>query len=324
MRHTLSIVLSLALLLPVACAKKATPAVASKTAAAGLPPGHPALPPGHPVVRMPGTGVPNVKPPADLKVPPADAAKTPDGIATVVLEKGTGATHPGPNDVAVLDLNGWTSNGQLVVSSAMHHGPLTLPLNHTPTGLRESVQLMVEGEKMRAWIPASVVRPGRPGGVSLVFDIKLISFKPGPKPLPIPPVPTDVKAPPKSATKAADGLAWKVLRMGTGTVHPGPTSVVQVHYAGWTTDGKMFDSSYGRGVPATFPLNGVIPGWTEGLQHMVEGEKTRFWIPEALAYKGHPGAPQGMLVFDVELLKIVKQNGMPMMPHGIMRTVPKK
>ena len=76
-----------------------------------------------------------------------------------------------------------------------------------------------------------------------------------------------------------------------------------VHYTGWTTDGKMFDSSVTRGEPATFPLDEVIAGWTEGVQLMVEGEKTRFWIPENLAYKGQQ-PPFGMLVFDVELLKI--------------------
>jgi peptidylprolyl isomerase len=64
----------------------------------------------------------------------------------------------------------------------------------------------------------------------------------------------------------------------------------------------MFDSSVVRGKPATFPLNRVIPGWTEGLQLMVVGESRRLWIPQKLAYKGAKGAPQGMLVFDVELL----------------------
>ena len=75
-----------------------------------------------------------------------------------------------------------------------------------------------------------------------------------------------------------------------------------MHYTGWTTDGKMFDSSVTRGEPATFPLGNVIKGWTEGLQLMATGEKTRFWIPQELAYKGE-SAPYGMLVFDVELLK---------------------
>ena len=95
-----------------------------------------------------------------------------------------------------------------------------------------------------------------------------------------------------------------VQKAGTGSERPGPTSRVSVHYTGWQTDGKMFDSSHKRGRPSTFPLNGVIAGWTEGLQLMVEGEKTRFWIPEDLAYKGRPGRPSGTLVFDVELLEI--------------------
>jgi peptidylprolyl isomerase len=66
----------------------------------------------------------------------------------------------------------------------------------------------------------------------------------------------------------------------------------------------MFDSSVASGTPATFAVNGVIVGWTEGLQMMVEGEKRRFWIPESLAYQGQPGQPKGMLVFDVELIRI--------------------
>jgi peptidylprolyl isomerase len=66
----------------------------------------------------------------------------------------------------------------------------------------------------------------------------------------------------------------------------------------------MFDSSVARNEPARFGLDGVIKGWTEGVQMMVEGEKRRFWIPAALAYEGIPGKPQGLLVFDVELIKI--------------------
>ena len=96
---------------------------------------------------------------------------------------------------------------------------------------------------------------------------------------------------------------YKVLTPGKGTKHPTATSNVTVHYTGWTTDGKMFDSSVASGRPLTFPLNGVIKGWTEGVQLMVEGEKMRFWIPESLAYGGR-SAPYGMLVFDVELIKI--------------------
>ena len=120
------------------------------------------------------------------------------------------------------------------------------------------------------------------------------------------PAPDDVAAAPADAESTASGLASRVLQAGTGAAHPGPTSNVTVHYTGWTTDGRMFDSSVARGAPATFPLNRVIRGWTEGLQLMVVGEKRRFWIPANLAYGNNPGGgrPGGLLVFDVELLDI--------------------
>lgn len=118
------------------------------------------------------------------------------------------------------------------------------------------------------------------------------------------PAPSDVAAPPADATVTPSGLASLQLVAGTGTTHPGPRSRVLVHYSGWTTDGRMFDSSVSRGEPIAFGLYQVIAGWTEGVQLMVEGETRRFWIPEHLAYGGRPGAPAGMLVFDVELIRI--------------------
>ena len=117
------------------------------------------------------------------------------------------------------------------------------------------------------------------------------------------PAPSDVASPPADATTTSTGLASKVLKSGSGKAHPTARSRVRVHYSGWTTDGKMFDSSVARNEPISFGLNQVIPGWTEGVQLMVEGEKTRFWIPEGLAYKGQQ-PPFGMLVFDVELIRI--------------------
>src|SRR5437667_397148 len=117
------------------------------------------------------------------------------------------------------------------------------------------------------------------------------------------PPPPDVAAPPAGAAKTPSGLASRVLSPGSGKTHPTKIDLVTVNYTGWTTDGKMFDSSVVRGQPATFPLDRVIAGWTEGVQLMVEGEKTRFWIPEKLAYKGQ-SPPYGLLVFDVELIKI--------------------
>lgn len=121
--------------------------------------------------------------------------------------------------------------------------------------------------------------------------------------------PPDLAAPPADAQRTANGVAWKVLRPGTGTAHPGPNDTVTVHYAGWTTDGKKFDASYDRNEPLTMPLYAVIPGWSEGIQPMTVGEKRRLWIPESLAYKGRPGFPAGMLVFDVDLIEIARTPG---------------
>ena len=118
------------------------------------------------------------------------------------------------------------------------------------------------------------------------------------------PAPSDVAAPAPGSLKTTSGLSTRVLQPGTGTRRPRVSDRVRVHYTGWTTDGEMFDSSVARGEPAEFALNEVIQGWTEGLQMMVEGEKRRFWIPQALAYKGAHGQPAGMLVFDVELIGI--------------------
>ncbi len=165
--------------------------------------------------------------------------------------------------------------------------------------MTEGVQLMVTGETRRLWIPEALAYKGQrdPKGM-LVFDVELLSFTGSPTQ-----APPDVKAPPADARKTASGIAYKVITAGTGVRHPNATNRVTVHYSGWTTDGKLFDSSVLRGEPATFPLDGVIEGWTEGVQLMVEGEKIRFWIPESLAYKGQRD-PKGTLVFDVELLEI--------------------
>jgi len=128
---------------------------------------------------------------------------------------------------------------------------------------------------------------------------------PAPRPATIP-VPADVAAPPATAVRTASGLAYLVLQPGSGAVHPGPRSVVEVHYSGWTADGRMFDSSVARGAPLRFPLDRVIPGWTEAVQLMVVGERSRFWIPGQLAYANspRPDAPRGQLTFDIELIAI--------------------
>jgi peptidylprolyl isomerase len=180
-----------------------------------------------------------------------------------------------------------------------------------PKGLVEGIQMLTKGETARLWVPAEMAQSSRPGGPKgmLVFDLELVDFTNPPPPIPAPP---DVSAPPADATKTESGLSYKVLEPGEGTERPEATSRVKVDYTGWTAaDGEMFDSSIQRGEPASFALNGVIKGWTEGLQLMTEGSKYRFWIPADLAYGDRPGRPQGMLVFDVTLLEITKGGAAP-------------
>jgi FKBP-type peptidyl-prolyl cis-trans isomerase len=246
---------------------------------------------------------PDLPAPPDVAAPPADAQTTASGLASKVLRPGTGTEHPTTQSRVTVQYTGWTTDGHMFDSSVTRGEPATFPLGRVIPGWTEGVQLMVAGEKRRFWIPEQLAYRGRGGAPAgmLVFDVELISMEGPPAP---PPVPSDVAAAPADAQRTTSGLRSKVLRPGTGTRHPGPQALVEVHYTGWTTDGAQFDSSVARGTPASFPLNHVIAGWTEGVQLMVEGEKRRFWIPQELAYAGRPGAPAGMLVFDIELLHI--------------------
>jgi FKBP-type peptidyl-prolyl cis-trans isomerase len=177
--------------------------------------------------------------------------------------------------------------------------PFAIPMTKALRAWREIIPQMVAGEKRLIWVPAELAEPHGPTrGKAVVFELELLSFVEPPQP------PPDVAAPPRGAERSASGLYSRVLRKGTGGEHPGADATVEVQYSGWTTDGKMFDSSITRGKPTRFQLSRLIPGWTEGLQLMVVGEKRRFWIPEELAYKGQDRAPQGTLVFDIELLAI--------------------
>jgi hypothetical protein len=127
-----------------------------------------------------------------------------------------------------------------------------------------------------------------------------------------PPEPPAAAAPSASAATndmitTPSGLKYMVLKKGTGNVSPNATNVVKVDYQGTLLDGTVFDSSYKRGTPATFPLSRVIRGWTEGLQLMKVGDKFKFQIPPELAYgsRARPGIPaNSTLVFEVELLEI--------------------
>ncbi|MGC4014299.1 MAG: FKBP-type peptidyl-prolyl cis-trans isomerase [Luteolibacter sp.] len=248
------------------------------------------------------------KAPKDVAAAPADAEKSASGLATKVTTKGTGTNHPKDIDTVKAHLNLWSADGNLINSTSEQGEPAEIPLDALRIGgLAEGLKLMVTGEKRTIWIPAKLAfgdnpPPGAPEG-GLVVEAELVGITPGVEP---PKAPADVAAVPADAEKTASGLASKVLTKGTGTDHPKASDSVTVHYSGWTTDGKLFDSSVKRGTPASFQLTGVIKGWTEGVQLMVPGEKRRFWIPADLAYGENPGGgrPGGLLVFDIELIKI--------------------
>lgn len=248
--------------------------------------------------------------PADVAAPPANAERTASGLASVVLQAGTGTEKPTPKDTVKVHYSGWTKDGKMFDSSVTRNEPTEFGVTQVIKGWTEGLQLMVVGEKRRFWIPGELAygeparRPGAPSG-QLTFDVELLEITKPPEP---PEVPKDVAKAPTSAKKTPSGLRYAVLTAGSGKVHPTTANRVKVHYSGWTTDGKMFDSSVTRGRPSSFGVTQVIKGWTEGLQLMVVGEKARFWIPAELAYgekPARPGTPSGPLVFDVELLEIL-------------------
>ena len=231
--------------------------------------------------------------------PPPDATTTASGLASKVLQPGTGTDHPSPTDKVKVHYTGWTKSGQMFDSSVLRGQPITFALNGVIPGWTEGVGLMVVGEKRRLWIPAKMAygdhpRMGAPAG-DLVFDVELLDIV--------------TRAQAASRPDGREGSARRAPRRrrpgsrtacsrpGTGTAHPTPASNVTVHYSGWTTDGKMFDSSVVRGEPVTFRLDTVIKGWAEGVQLMTKGEKARFWIPGALwptaTRRRGPGRPPG-------------------------------
>jgi peptidylprolyl isomerase len=237
-------------------------------------------------------------PPADLKTPPADAQKSEDGLISKQLAPGRSTEHPTAADFIHLHYSVWKASDGSVVDYTRGNSPAFVEMSKLLPGMREMFAMMTPSEQRRAWIPSTLGGGKIAEGDMFVVDGQLDDVVHPPT------TPADVAAPPPDATKTPSGLAYKILRPGTGTKHPGRRDPVTVHYSGWTTDGLMFESSVIRGEPAEFRLDEVIPGWTEGLQLMTEGEQVRFWIPERLAYKGQKGKPAGMLVFDVELVRV--------------------
>ncbi|MGB1218088.1 MAG: FKBP-type peptidyl-prolyl cis-trans isomerase, partial [Saprospiraceae bacterium] len=199
--------------------------------------------------------------------------------------------------------------------------PIEFPLTGVIKGWQEAIPLLSKGGKGTFLIPSGLAYGARgagadiPGNTVLIFDVELLDFyDPSQK------AKKQIEADDKiitdylaengitDAKKTESGLYYTLEREGQGN-HPTAASTVEVHYAGMLMDGTKFDSSYDRGQPAQFPLNRVIPGWTEGVQLLKPGGKARLYIPSSLGY-GERGAggmipPNAVLMFDVELLRVL-------------------
>jgi FKBP-type peptidyl-prolyl cis-trans isomerase len=262
----------------------------------------------------PEAAAPVVKPdpnaPRDVAAPPKSAKRSKSGLAWKVLKKGKGKAHPAKFDTVTIHYTGWTPDGRMFDSSARHGDSMSVALNRVIYGFSEGIQMMTSGEKRRLWIPGTIGYGEEPAGAEtlpqqplgmLVFDVELVSFDKAPVP---PSAPKDVAVVPADATRSDSGLAWIVLEEGTGTEHPIATSVVEVTYTIWTIDGEVVESSVLRGGVDTVGISRLVPGWTEAMGLMVEGERRLLWIPEDLAYQGASHRPEGMLVVDVKLVQI--------------------
>ena len=241
---------------------------------------------------------------------------TDSGLQYKSLAEGDGAT-PELQDFVVVHYEGRLIDGTVFDSSRKRGEPATFPRQGLISGWVEALGLMRAGDRWELTVPADMAyganeRPSIPAHSTLIFDIELIEVKSRAALI------EDMKAPQRAyldsnagadgVTVTDSGLQYKVLEKGTGGDNPTAESNVTVHYAGRLIDGTEFDSSYKRGEPATFPLNGVIPGWTEGLQLMQVGDKFELTVPADLGY-GARGAgqtipPYATLIFEVELLNI--------------------
>ena len=263
------------------------------------------------VIEAPAAG--ELPPPPNVAAAPEDAERTESGLACIVLRKGWGTEYPNIYDTVKMHQVVWNTEGKMLMSTGNRGEPVEFNVTQSVLpGLREAIELMVEGEKRRCWVPGRLAFGEATGAEqeqaglkplgTLVYELDLIDLR---KAVGLPEAPPDVAAAPEDAERNESGLAWRVLKEGSGDKRPGPDSVVSIHYTGWTPEGEVFMTTGTSNIPKSTHMRSIIPGWYEGLQMMTLGEKRRFWIPAELAYRGQPGRPPGMVVFDIELVAIV-------------------
>jgi len=254
---------------------------------------------------------------------------TDSGLQYYFIKRGSGE-YVQPSDRVSVHYSGWSSSRELFDSSYQRGQPAVFPVGGVIKGWTEALQLMNEGSIFKVIIPAQLAygecpsRGGRPCGV-LIFDIELISIISNNRRNPVPnnsnsenitTIPNNqlpgLSVDGLTVQQTDSGLQYFVIKAGDGK-SPGRTNTVTVHYSGWDTSRQNFDNSYSRGNPLSFPLDRVIAGWTEGLQFMSEGAIFKLIIPAELAYgkceqDNSGGRPCGILIFDVQLIKVGDSN----------------
>jgi len=237
---------------------------------------------------------------------PREFTKTDSGLKYRILRKGAGPKPKATTSVRV-HYKGWLDSGKVFDSSYDRRETAKFPLNRVIKGWGEGMQLLGEGGMIELEIPYELAygEEGRPPVIpaksTLHFIVELVEVQ-----LPKEPGAVDKDAP-EEFTATKSGLKYRIRRQSNG-VKPKASSNVRVHYKGWLDDGTVFDSSYERGEPIEFPLNGVIRGWTEGMQLIGKGGMIELEIPYPLAY-GEEGRPpripaKATLHFIVELLEV--------------------
>lgn len=238
-----------------------------------------------------------------------ETVTTASGLKVQVTQKTKGAM-PKAGDKVTVHYTGKLTNDSVFDSSVKRGQPFSFKLGagQVIRGWDEGIAMLHKGEKATLTIPSALgygergYPPIIPQNATLVFDVELIDFVES-----IAPKPYDVKG--KDTLKTASGLQYIMVQKNASGVQAAAGKTVSVHYTGYLTDGKMFDSSVERGEPISFGLgqHQVIAGWDEGIALLKTGEKARLIIPYNLAYgEGGQGPipPKATLIFDVELMEV--------------------
>lgn len=265
---------------------------------------------------------------------------TESGLQYKSVKEGEGAA-PSEEDFVTVHYVGTLVDGKVFDSSVARDEPVTFPLSAVIPGWKEGILLMKQGGKAQFVLPSSIAygERGTPDGTigpneAIRFEVELLEVIAKDNTARLQEIQNEARArfaskqealgavnaaaaveylknnASKNGVQATEsGLQYVVLERGAGDMSPVATDEVEVHYRGTLINGTEFDSSYSRGATATFPLGGVIKGWTEGVQLMNEGDKFRFFIPPELAYgatprPGGPIGPNELLIFDIELVDV--------------------